>query len=352
MLRALAALAVVTVHAGNRVSADLPDAVARLLPVGHGGVDLFFVLSGFILWSIGRDAPSDPAGFFLRRVLRVAPPWWIAVAAWVAMMLVAGYGWIVVTPAHVAQSLAFVPHYSPTFPDRVWPVLIPGWTLTYEMFFYAVFAATLVLAPGTRRLVALGGVLGGLALAGLLFAPASAIAFTYTSPLLLEFLAGCLVAEGWRRAPGGTARNLACAGLGLGLLAAFGPGVIPEDYLGRTLVFGTASALIVAGAAGLERHLPNLPWLKRLERLGDASYAIYLVHLFLVVPLSEVWRRLPDVFGPDLHGPATACAFVVLCLALSSLAGLVLHVRLELPLHRSLLQVAGAGRSRATARAS
>ncbi|ETX27235.1 acyltransferase family protein [Roseivivax isoporae] len=326
-LRALAALAVVALHTGKRAAESLPEGAVLWLPLGNAGVDLFFVISGFIMWSIGHYTQPAPGPFLLRRAFRVAPPYWIATLAWLGLVTAAGYDWITVTAGHVAASLAFVPHYSPTFGDQVWPVLVPGWTLNYEMFFYLAFAACLFV-PARHRLMALVGLLGTLVVLGALLAPRAAIAATYTSPLLLEFLGGCLVAALWLRAPGGIARNAAVLAAGIAVLLLFGRGVDPDDHAQRTLVWGTAGVLIVSGTLGLGTLIPRLP---RLERLGDASYAIYLFHLLLVVPAAEVWQRLPQ-----LHSAPGAALFVVLTMALVIWMGLAIFHYVERPLQRRL----------------
>ena len=151
-LRALAALAVVALHGANRVADALPAALASVLALGHAGVDLFFVISGFIMWSIARDAAISPATFLARRIIRVAPPYWIATLVWVGLVSAIGYDWITVTAEHTFLSLGFVPHFSPTFWDRVWPVVMPDWTLNYEMFFYLVFAGTLLAGRHLREI--------------------------------------------------------------------------------------------------------------------------------------------------------------------------------------------------------
>ncbi|MDX1782428.1 MAG: acyltransferase family protein, partial [Thalassovita sp.] len=109
-LRAIAALAVVALHAGARVEGALPGGVSALLNLGHAGVDLFFVISGFVMWGGTRHRETAPGRFLLRRAIRIAPPNWIATQCWIAHGAGLGYGWIQITPAHVLQSRGCVPH--------------------------------------------------------------------------------------------------------------------------------------------------------------------------------------------------------------------------------------------------
>lgn len=326
-LRALAALAVVTLHASKRVHDSLPEAMTSVFSLGHAGVDLFFVISGFIMWSISRGKAQDPVGFLLRRAIRVVPPYWIAILVWVAITSILNYDWITVTPSHVLQSMAFIPHFSPTFSERIWPVLVPGWTLNYEMFFYLIFAGVLLVRP-QQRMMTLCVLLCGFVAVGAFLMPSQAWAITYSSPLLLEFLGGCLVAELWKQWPGSVGRNIVLLVLGCALFAYFGPGVDDTDLLQRAVFFGGPALLITAGAVGLSAHIPHIPW---LERLGDASYAIYLFHLFLLVPLGEIWIRIPQ-----LHTPFTALGFILCSLILICLMGLSLYRYVEQPLQKLL----------------
>jgi len=140
---------------------------------------------------------------------------------------------------------------------------------------------------------------------------------------LLEFLGGCLVAELWMRQPGGFIRNLTSGLAGIALLVAFGTKVDAADMWSRTLGFGLPAMLIVSAAAGLGRHVPRVT---ALERLGDASYSIYLFHMFIVTLMFEAWRLLPE-----LHTPINAIVFVVIALVLASWAGLQVFKWVELP---------------------
>lgn len=300
----------------------------QVFHLGHGGVDLFFVISGFIMWTIGHEAPQKPGAFLLRRAIRVIPPYWIASLCWGGLMLGLGVQWYVVDLSHVLQSLFFIPHWSPTFPEKFWPMLVPGWTLLFEMFFYVIFAATLLAAPGRRLSFLTAGLLVFVAMGP--FMPAdNAMLQAYTSPLLLEFLAGVFIAELWRRGLCSARLGGWAILLGLFILVFLSPLAVPDQTSwGRPLTFGLAGALIVWGALSLEARLPDWPW---LERLGDGSYAIYLFHLFVVTTLSQIRLRIP---GTDTSW--VAWGFVLICLVGSSALGLWLFSYMERPLQKWL----------------
>ena len=156
-LRALAALAVVVFHAAERSG--------YAFAIGAAGVDVFFVISGFIMWVIADRRPLSPGRFLADRIRRIVPVYWLATGVMVAGALAGLFPNLVLTVEHVVASLAFVPARSPST-GALWPVLVQGWTLNYEMFFYLVFAASLVL-PARLRLPAMATVFAALVATGL-----------------------------------------------------------------------------------------------------------------------------------------------------------------------------------------
>jgi exopolysaccharide production protein ExoZ len=155
---------------------------------GTSGVDLFFVISGFIRVVTTSGTGMGP-GEFWRRASR--PLYWLLTLLMIAVALVAPglFKTLKVAPSTLVQSLLFIPHFSQSFPGVVWPLLVPGWTLNFEMFFYAVFGLALLL-PERNRLLPLVTFFVMLTAIGLVFGPfASAAAQTYTHPMLLEFAA-------------------------------------------------------------------------------------------------------------------------------------------------------------------
>jgi exopolysaccharide production protein ExoZ len=266
-LRGAAALAVVLFHALQWESGGFE--------VGRAGVDVFFVISGVIMWWVTAERPIGPGTFLWRRVTRVAPLYWLATLGVAAGALISPtflpevlLGW-----RHLALSLAFIPHFDPR--GRPFPLLPPGWTLTYEAIFYLVFAAAL-LVPKRRRLLGVASALFAIVAAGFLLSdPAYLLG---ANPMLLEFAVGVWLGKLYEteRLPGRT-WGFTLAALGVGAFAILeATGFINE--LWRPLLWGVPAALIVAGALSLEARgaVIRSPALKTL---GDASYAIYLVHL-------------------------------------------------------------------------
>src|ERR1019366_2869669 len=137
-LRGIAALMVVWHHGVGQLATLETYFPFRF---GTSGVDLFFVISGFIMvvTTAGRDV--TPTEFIARRFVRVVPLYWVLTLALAATALVAPslFRSVTLTAVSLIQSLLFIPHFSPSHAGMIWPVLVPGWTLNYEMFFYVVF---------------------------------------------------------------------------------------------------------------------------------------------------------------------------------------------------------------------
>jgi exopolysaccharide production protein ExoZ len=308
-LRALAALMVVAHHARNSqpwLFNPMPDylALAR-------GVDIFFVISGFIMFTAAGDQPAPE--FVRRRVIRIVPLYWIATA--LALALGALHA-TVFPPFDVLKSLLFIPFSNPVYGNEIWPVLVPGWTLNYEMFFYLLFAIGLACS----RPVAFTAVaILALAASGFVFDFKGAILASYTSPLLLEFLAGVVLGKLFLHYDFSRAWPL----LPIGLACIFAQiGGLP-DIIGA----GLPAVAIVAGALALEKRTSEwaIPKL-----LGDASYSLYLFHIPFISVLYTVFRRLP------LTGWVQFLALMACALVGSAVLSVVIYRYLEKPLTRAL----------------
>ena len=311
-LRAFAALAVVVFHACQWSDVDFD--------IGAGGVDIFFVISGFLMWAITQDPAVTPAGFLWRRVTRVAPLYWISTLALIGLVVAAGPGLIPqvkLEPSHVVLSLLFVPHLDPA--GLPFPLLPPGWSLSYEAILYLIFAAALT-GPRHWRF---GTVLVSLVLITLLGLVVRPLFPLFANPMMLEFAAGVVMAkfmgDGYRPGP---ALSWSLIGVGLVafvLLRLFG---IHSD-IQRWFLWGAPSVLIVIGALGVEAG-GRLPRSDALKRVGDASYSIYLCHWPVIAAAAK------------FAGNSNPWLFVPLTVATSVAAGLLVRPALEKPMIRLL----------------
>lgn len=318
VLRAVACLMVLLHHARNPRPGMFDPMVGWNFTTG---VDIFFVISGFIMYAAARH--EAPAEFVRRRVVRIAPLYWIATLTWVAWLAFRDLP----TPdaSHLWLSLGLVPHASPGHPETVWPVLVPGWTLTFEMAFYAIFAVGLAV----RRVVAVTTlVIVSLVAAGFIFHPQETVARAFTGPILLAFLGGVLIAWAHGRWAHLFARAwpLAIAGA-VALLVHATPWI---DL--RKIWVVAASAAVVAGSLAFEARLRARRW-RVMETLGDASYAIYLFHTLVLAVVMWLGRKLP------LEGWPQFLTLMALGMGLSTLAGVAVHRWVEKPMLKVLLRL-------------
>ena len=332
-LRAFAALLVAVQHVQNDAAALAARggggfAPGRFLP-WNAGVDVFFVVSGFIIVHAARPLlgrAGAPRLFLAHRAARVVPLYWLVTTLYLAVALAApgalDSGGRPGGPAagHVAASYLFWPWARPD--GAVVPLYSLGWTLNYEAFFYALFAACLAL-PRRAAVPASLAAIAGLSLAGALVGELPLPVRYWADPIILEFALGAGIGlvrgEGLRLPPPACA---AMAAIGLALLPLAG-----EDGP-RALVWGGPAALLVAGAAlGRDRARAAEGSLARaVVAVGDASYALYLVHPFVSRAMREAAARLDLDPGP--------LPFVGLALAASVAAGLAVHRGVERPLTR------------------
>jgi exopolysaccharide production protein ExoZ len=277
-VRGVAACCVVAYHAADRAGVRFG--------VGEAGVDLFFVLSGFLMWAI-TDETSHPVSFLADRIKRIVPTYWLATTVMLAGALAGLFPAVRLTVDHVAASYAFLPWTSPSN-GQVWPLLVPGWTLNYEMAFYALFALVLMV-PRVRQLRLLTLVLVELAVEGAVLQPHTAAMRFYTDPHQLEFLGGLWLGRLWEKQA--LSRPMAVP---LALVAILGFLVsiaLPHGWP-KPVLYGLPSLLAVAAVLAFERRAGGIPNWPVLQTLGDASYSIYLWHTLALSVAARVGHML------------------------------------------------------------
>ena len=311
-LRAGAALAVVAYHALQWLDGGFD--------VGRAGVDVFFVISGLIMWTVTAGREVSPGAFLWRRFTRVAPLYWLAslgvagmAVIWPAFLPQVHPGW-----RHLALSLAFIPHLDPK--GLPFPTLPPGWTLNYEAIFYLVFGLSLA-APEKWRARLITGALTTVVAAGFLLD--DPLYILGANSMLLQFVAGVWLGVALRRGvlP---SRNwgIALIALAVAFWAVVEMGGLFVEFW-RPLLWGIPATLLVAGAVTVEAR-GGLIRGRALTSLGDASYCIYLFHLPAMAIVA--------------HGLGTGRPLLFLPVALLASIGVGLAARafLEKPLLRLL----------------
>jgi peptidoglycan/LPS O-acetylase OafA/YrhL len=244
------------------------------------GVDIFFVISGFVITiSMIRFAGSaqGAGAFLLRRTLRVVPLYWLFTSLMVVTLLIAPSGVkdTDLDPAQILSSYLFLPYER--HDGRIAPVVSLGWTLNYEMFFYLLASAALVLT-WSKAVASLLAALALLALAGATLDPTQTALNFWTNSIILEFGFGVLLALLWRQRGTHHVPLLATALALTGLAALV---MLHNTTLPRAIAAGLPALLIVAGPV-LYLVPPPGPLNRAGLALGDASYALYLSHRFVL----------------------------------------------------------------------
>ncbi len=322
-LRGIAAAAVVLYHAARHVGRNLgAPLLVHATQFGHAGVDLFFVLSGFVILFVhGRDVgrPARWRHYAFRRFSRVMPVYWVALAVTMAMSAAGGHAW---PPAlGIAWSVALLPSWTE-------PILGVAWTLQYEVVFYAIFGVLIM----DRRA---GLALLGCWLAGIVLAWAGLLTWARDVPPQLfnacdaEFFFGMASAWYLARSTVRRPRMLLAAGASLFAAAALAEdaGVLDGYAASARLAYGVPSVMLIMGVVECERSglLTVAGWLRAL---GGASYAIYLFQFVFIGLVWKAWLSAPA----GLHG--SVLGIYVLLVGAALIGGVAASRLVERPLLR------------------
>lgn len=285
-LRAIAAIGVLVFHAGERFG--------YRFEAGAFGVDLFFVISGFLMVAI-TDEKTAPNSFVRDRLERIVPIYWLATSVMVIGALVGLFPNLKLEWWHSIASYFFIPAPSPVS-ELNWPILVPGWTINYEIFFYAIFSILLFAKNQFIRVFLLTVALFSLVIFGGSYSGNLPAVKFYTDPIILEFAFGAWIGIAWK--VGGFWQKLPVKTFLLSGAALFMYSASTSPNLPRSLMYGIPSALMLVGVLARERR-GTPPRSDLLELLGDASYSIYLWHGLAVstMALAVVFLRLPPLFG-------------------------------------------------------
>lgn len=321
-LRALAVLLVVFAHIHQHEARFFSQALlGDAAYFGFGGVDVFFVISGYIIHRLYGHHHGLNVSFFVNRANRIYPLYWIFTGA--ALLGYAVMGDSLTADAgtlNLVSSLTLAPAGQP-------PILMVGWTLTHELYFYLAYGLFLAL-PGRWRVWAAAG-WGALSLVMAILPgqPASPWVALLVSPFNLFFLAGMAIAAGQDRLASlrWPALALMLAGLAGGLYWSHRTGLdgLTDPAL-RVAVLAPFAIGVVAAALAWAPRLPA-----SFRRIGDWSYAIYLSHILLIGVLARLMPRFID--GAIWQSPL----FYLVCLAGCLALGWISHQLLERPLLRA-----------------
>ncbi|MEP2921492.1 MAG: acyltransferase [Sulfitobacter sp.] len=323
-LRGCAAMMVVFHHALHH-RPGIYNPLQRDIDLGRPGVLIFFVISGFIMMHACRNEP--PLTFIQRRIIRVVPLYWLMTFAFFAIIFPNDFA--AGNPTRrldeLIQSLFFIPHWHSGKPTEIWPILVPGWTLSYEMFFFGIFAIAITSGRPAHSAIFL---LSMLLIAGWIFDYENPIWLTWTNNFLMLFIAGITLALVWKKTDFSAIAWILPAGALL-ILAA-GIKLPPEEWI--VPLYFVSAVMIVAGVLACQDRFPafNAPI---LAIIGNASYSIYLSHTITMVPLYKVLRALP------LHGWLQFIVVFVLSVTISTLIGIAIYKLIERPMIKGLGRV-------------
>jgi exopolysaccharide production protein ExoZ len=304
-LRAYVALSVVLFHSGYPIP--------HLAPFGFYGVDVFFVISGFIMAGICDIRPQK---FFLRRLIRIVPTYWIATIGIFILAAVAPT-LLKATQPHfdeLLKSLLFIPFEKSD--GLLQPLLFVGWSLNYEMYFYVVLAIALLFFKGKRAPLAAACVLLVVPFVMLRIADRNAIVRFYSDTRPFEFLLGIAAYYIARAVPVHAVRKLrwflltASALVAIELIVFF---TLPLPYYPRDWIsFGVPSAVLVLSAALLAKS-GNDVRSKWIILLGDASYSMYLLHPFVLYFMERVLAKRWPILSCEHHLFGMLLGMVAVC---------------------------------------
>jgi exopolysaccharide production protein ExoZ len=318
-LRGIAALMIVLVHVPGQLS---PGGLGGWSEPLKGGVDIFFVISGFIMWVTTCNDRLTAPEFMWRRLVRIVPLYWIVTTFVVGTMvltpsLVRSGSF---SPSHIASSYFFIATKHPMF-SNYFPVLIPAWTLIYEMFFYVIFSICLFV-PVQSRAFSVIGILSAVAALRIVSPGQFSLADFYTNGIILEFAFGILIGVAYSR--GTKIPNWALA-LTI-LLGIFGMALTESISADRYIALGVPAALIVAACVLYERF-NKVARIAPLESLGNSSYSLYLSHGITISAVMQVCQRF-DL----MTSPAGFFIYELIAIYTSIAVALAMYHLLELPL--------------------
>lgn len=323
-LRFVAALMVVLCHAtfytSERLVADYP-----VWGKGGSGVDIFFVISGFVMAISSQSLIGRSDGwrtFVSRRVVRIVPLYWMALLLKLAILAVLPSAALhsAADPNSVLASFLFLPSFNGA--GELKPFHGVGWTLNFEMFFYAMFALGMALRIQPMKFV-LGVFMICCGFAIFRTDAWPALAF-YADTIVLEFGFGMLLAHAISRGLKLPVRYcVALIGVGFfGLVHDFFEG----DALWRPIVWGIPALMVVTGIACMNEVLRGrVP--RWLLGLGAASYALYLFHPLLGPLVPAILAKLDLVSAP---------LSITLIVLLSIIVTWFIHLWVERPMTASV----------------
>ena len=308
VLRFFAAFSVMMVH--------LP-----VFEFGIWGVDIFFVISGFIMMYVTEN---NEKFFLLKRIFRIVPLYWIltlgvfALAIFVPNVLNNTTANIV----HLIKSLFFIPF------DKNgtghFPILFLGWTLNFEVIFYFLFSLSLVFFK-ENRMIACSIFIIIFLVFNKIFSEKNFIFETYANDIFIEFIFGMILFTIWKKYKNKISTNLSNHFICLAILLV---SIFILNYynFSRSVSYGLPSLIL---AVYFLFFLNHLKFPKILVSLGDASYCIYLLHPYVI----QFFYKILEINEYDI---IIELVFTLIIFVIVFIVSLLIYKFIEFPINGSL----------------
>ncbi len=326
-LRGVAALMVVLFHSSPMVRNFIG---MTTLAWGEFGVDIFFNISGFVMMHsvITAEKSTSSIAFIKNRLIRIGPMYWLMTSLMTCILIIkpTAFNSAVLSMDHYALSMLFIPHFHPGIEGAVLPMLVPGWTLSYEMYFYIVFSAALLLP----HFFLFGWVLGVLAVVNIIarsgFIEQSATSMFLGNSIVYEFTCGMFIALLSRR---GIYIPKWFAVIALPLASSLI--IFASSADNRFVTVGLSATIILYSTLSFVVPTKKVV-LSFFRLLGDSSYSLYLSHVFVIGLVSILWRKVFAVHAIETY--LSAVLYLLLCCASSITVGALLYKGVEIRLTR------------------
>ena len=284
-LRGLAAIVVVIRHLLDRTEKyNIIAPGFNGVEIGLWGVDLFFVISGFVMVYITQRRQFSfklIVNFWLRRFLRISPLYYIMTV----IMLIGAFYMPQATQlkpsvAHTLASFLYLPTINPL------PVLAVGWTLNYEMYFYLIFGCVLFL-PSKYQIQVLSAWISFSVILGFFYHSDNLLFNQITNQLLIEFLLGVLAGRLYLTENfWSVTKSLIIISISFFIIIFAELVDVGEEF--RSLIYGIPCAGLVSSLIMLEAKNIYKFDNKFLLLAGNISYSLYLVHLIVIVIYGKI----------------------------------------------------------------
>ncbi|WP_052684075.1 acyltransferase family protein [Enterobacter kobei] len=315
-LRFLAAFMVVMHHSVRSFyKSDLGQFDHLVREVFSMGVDIFFVISGFVIYYSFERKPKGVKKFVLDRIFRIVPVYWLCLFVYLFFVLYypkftpyTGFSY-----DNFISSLLFIPSENPG--GGIFPMLTVGWSLNFEMLFYAIFALAICIKGKDVAAIIIFIVLAVNVMAKMKYLP-----WFYSNPIIYEFCFGVLIGYVHLHTDMFKSNNWSGPAVIACISFVF---MLTTPETNRLIAYGVPAAVIVASLIAMDAHIKTPDW---LVTLGDSSYSLYLVHRIVITALT-----IPFFFNGYSHMKGVLASCV-----LSVIASVIMYRIFERPVTRLL----------------